>query len=206
MTITDRPANDGRSLAVQELMADTLTRRRGARWNADQTGNDVKHWTALGVIVAMLAVVSGCGTGQQEPADAKPSAGQVREIAKQAYIYGFPMVDSYRIQHAFFVGKAGPQDKGAWNHALSTARVFTPADTTVQTPNADTPYTMLGADLRAEPLVLTVPPIEAGRYYSLQFIDGYTYNFDYVGSRTTGNGGADTCSPDPAGTGTNPTA
>lgn len=149
----------------------------------------MKHWTALGVIVAMLAVVSGCGTGQQEPADAKPSAGQVREIAKQAYIYGFPMVDSYRIQHAFFVGKAGPQDKGAWNHALSTARVFTPADTTVQTPNADTPYTMLGADLRAEPLVLTVPPIEAGRYYSLQFIDGYTYNFDYVGSRTTGNGG-----------------
>lgn len=47
----------------------------------------------------------------------------------------------------------------------------------------------VGADLRAEPLVLTVPPIEAGRYYSLQFIDSYTYNFAYVGSRTTGNGG-----------------
>ena len=48
---------------------------------------------------------------------------------------------------------------------------------------------MLGADLRAEPLVLTVPPIEEGRYFSVQFIDGYTYNFAYVGSRTTGNGG-----------------
>ena len=47
----------------------------------------------------------------------------------------------------------------------------------------------MGADLRTEPLVLTVPPIEADRYYSLQFIDGYTYNFAYVGSRTTGNGG-----------------
>jgi hypothetical protein len=47
----------------------------------------------------------------------------------------------------------------------------------------------LGADLRAEPLVLTVPPIEQDRYYSLQFVDGYTYNFAYVGSRTTGNGG-----------------
>ena len=47
----------------------------------------------------------------------------------------------------------------------------------------------MGADLRAEPLVLTVPPIEQDRYYSLQFVDGYTYNFAYVGSRTTGNGG-----------------
>lgn len=31
--------------------------------------------------------------------------------------------------------------------------------------------------------------VEAGRYYSVQFIDGYTYNFYYLGSRTTGNGG-----------------
>jgi hypothetical protein len=43
----------------------------------------------------------------------------------------------------------------------------------------------IGADLRAEPLVLTVPPSGEGRYYSLQFVDGYTYNFDYVGSRTS---------------------
>ena len=48
---------------------------------------------------------------------------------------------------------------------------------------------MLGADLRTEPLVLTVPPIDQNRYYSLQFIDAYTYNMAYVGSRTTGNSG-----------------
>jgi hypothetical protein len=47
---------------------------------------------------------------------------------------------------------------------------------------------VLGADLRTEPLVLGVPPIEPGRYYSLQFVKGYTNNFAYVGSRTTGNG------------------
>ena len=46
----------------------------------------------------------------------------------------------------------------------------------------------MGADLRSEPSVLTVPAIEQDRYYSLQFVDGYTYNFAYVGSRTTGNG------------------
>ncbi|WP_448478850.1 DUF1254 domain-containing protein [Mycolicibacter minnesotensis] len=140
----------------------------------------------------MLAAVGGCGSRQSaEPVGPAPatSADQVRQIAKEAYVYGFPMVDSYRIQHAYFVDKAGPQYKGSWNQTHSAARVYTPDDTTVQTPNSDTPYTMLGADLRAEPLVLTVPPIEAGRYYSLQFIDAYTYNFAYVGSRTTGNGG-----------------
>jgi hypothetical protein len=114
---------------------------------------------------------------------------QVRAIAKEAYIYGFTMVDSYRIQHAYFVDPKNPEYKGPWNEVHSVARVFTPADTAVQTPNSDTPYSMLGADLRAEPLVLTVPPIGEGRYFSLQFIDGYTYNFAYVGSRTTGNAG-----------------
>ena len=43
-------------------------------------------------------------------------------------------------------------------------------------------------DLRAEPVVLEVPEIEEGRYYSIQLIDLYTFNFDYIGSRTTGNG------------------
>jgi hypothetical protein len=68
-------------------------------------------------------------------------------------------------------------------------RVYAPADTTVQTPNSDTPYSMLGLDLRAEPIVITVPLIEKDRYFSVQLIDAYTFNFDYIGSRATGNGG-----------------
>jgi hypothetical protein len=37
-------------------------------------------------------------------------------------------------------------------------------------------------------LVVSVPAVEKNRYYSLQFIDLYTFNFAYVGSRATGNG------------------
>ena len=44
-------------------------------------------------------------------------------------------------------------------------------------------------DLRAEPIVFTVPPIAKERYWSLQLIDLYTHNFDIPGSRTTGNDG-----------------
>jgi hypothetical protein len=71
---------------------------------------------------------------------------------------------------------------------VNNARVYTPDDKAIQTPNSDTPYSYVGANLRAEPLVLTVPAVEKGRYYSLQFIDMYTFNFAYVGSRATGNG------------------
>src|ERR1035438_4841157 len=65
---------------------------------------------------------------------------QSRAVAKEAYIYGFPMVDSYRIQHAYFVDRENPEYKTSWNQLLNTPRVYTPDDKTVQTPNSDTPY------------------------------------------------------------------
>jgi hypothetical protein len=117
------------------------------------------------------------------------SSTDAREIAKDAYIYGFPIVDNYRILSSYFVDAGGPEYKAPWNTLFNNARVYTPDDTAIQTPNSDTPYSYVGADLRAEPLVFTVPHIEEGRYYSLQFIDLYTFNFAYVGSRATGNGG-----------------
>ncbi len=146
--------------------------------------------TGLALVAAVL-VTPAC-----KPAAQSGQAGQsaitppeVRAIAKEAYIYGFPMVDNYRIQHAYFVDKSNPEYKAPWNTLVNIPRVYTPADTAVQTPNSDTPYSFAGLDLRAEPMVLTIPPIEKGRYYSVQLVDAYTFNFDYIGSRTTGNGG-----------------
>jgi hypothetical protein len=114
---------------------------------------------------------------------------EARAIAKEAYIYGYPLVDNYRINYAYFVDHTSPEFKAPWNAINNTARVFTPEDKAIQTPNSDTPYSQLGLDLRAEPVVLTVPPMDKDRYFSVQLIDAYTFNFDYIGSRTTGNGG-----------------
>lgn len=133
-------------------------------------------------LVCTLALTTARAADTVSPAEA-------RAIAKEAYIYGFPMVDSYRIQHAYFVDRQNPEYKAPWNQLINTPRVFTPADTTIQSPNSDTPYSFLGMDLRAEPVVLTVAPIEAKRYFSIQLIDAYTFNFAYIGSRATGNGG-----------------
>lgn len=114
---------------------------------------------------------------------------EARAIAKEAYIYGFPMVDSYRIQYGYFVDRNNPEFKAPWNEIANVPRVYTPKDTAIQTPNSDTPYSFVGLDLRTEPVVLTLPPVERGRYFSVQLIDAYTFNFAYLGSRTTGNAG-----------------
>jgi hypothetical protein len=117
------------------------------------------------------------------------SPAEARAIAKEAYIYGFPIVDNYRVQHAYWMDKTNPEYKGPFNEIWNSARLFSPADKAIQTPNSDTLYSFIGADLRSEPLVLTVPAIEKERYFSVQLIDYYTFNFDYIGTRTTGNGG-----------------
>jgi len=116
-------------------------------------------------------------------------ASALREIAKEGYIYGYPMVDGYRVQYAYFQDRSNPEFKAPWNELLNVPRVYTAEDRAIVSPNSDTPYSMVGMDLRAEPVVLTVPPIESERYFSIQLIDAYTHNFDYIGSRATGNQG-----------------
>src|SRR5882757_9908543 len=117
------------------------------------------------------------------------SAPEARAIAKEAYVYGFPIVDNYRIQHAYWIDKTNPEYKEAFNQIWNATQLFSPADKAIQTPNSDTLYSFVGADLRSEPLVLTVPAMEKERYFSVQLIDYYTFNFDYIGTRTSGNGG-----------------
>jgi hypothetical protein len=126
----------------------------------------------IGVVVALLVVLVGCAKPTEPevvsstpapPQAAAVTPQQAREIAKEAYVYGFPMVDNYRVMYSYFVDKENPEYKGGWNQIHSTPRVYTPEDKTIQTPNSDTPYSALGADLRSEPLVLTVPPIEQDR-------------------------------------------
>ncbi|MBI1248488.1 DUF1254 domain-containing protein [bacterium] len=96
---------------------------------------------------------------------------------------------NYGVIYEYFIDKSSDQYKCTFNQIYNTARVYTPADTTVVTPNSDTPYSFFCADLRAEPVVFSVPEIEKKRYFSVQLVDMYTFNYGYVGSRATGNGG-----------------
>jgi hypothetical protein len=158
------------------------------RGNVRSTGERIMPAKRLNILLATMSLLSPLAFERALGQEAVTPA-EVRAIAKEAYIYGFPMVDNYRVQYSYFVDTNGPEFKATWNHIHNTARVYTPADTAIPTPNSDTPYSALGMDLRAEPIVITVPVIEKGRYFSVQLIDDYTFNFDYIGSRTTGNDG-----------------
>jgi len=119
-----------------------------------------------------------------------PTPAEVRAIAKEAYIWGFPMVESYKTLHAQALQPGGPDFRAPLNTIGSLANVATPKDTAIITPNSDTPYSFLWLDLRAEPQVLSIPKIDAKRYFSVQLIDMYTQNFDYINAATThGNAG-----------------
>ncbi len=94
---------------------------------------------------------------------------------------------NYAVNYDFWIDKSSSQYKAPFNTLYNEARVFTYKDTSVVTPNSDTPYSFVCMDLRAEPYVLSVPAIEKKRYYSLQLTDWNTFNYGYIGSRATGN-------------------
>jgi hypothetical protein len=118
------------------------------------------------------------------------STAEFEQIAEEAFIYGFPMVMNYGVFYEYFIDKSSPAYKTPINQLYNTARVYTPQDTTIVTPNSDTPYSFFAMDLRAEPYVFCNPEIEKSRYFSVQLVDMYTFNYGYMGSRTTGNGAA----------------
>jgi hypothetical protein len=147
------------------------------------------HSLPLGLAIQECQSPPDSSSGPGGPAPVALTAAEARTIARDAYVYGVPMVDHWKTMYAFSIDKNNPQYKGPLNSVLNIARVFTPDDTAFVTPNSDTPYTFIGLDLRAEPVVLTVPTMEKNRYFVFQLLDLYTFNFAYIGTRVTRNDG-----------------
>src|SRR5208282_584266 len=131
--------------------------------------------------------VSNAGKADKEAGAAAPSIAETKANAEEGFIYGLPIVTNYAVMYEFCVDKSSNQYKAPFNQILNESRVFTYKDTTIVTPNSDTPYSMVWLDLRAEPMVLSVPAVEKKRYYAVMLADGNTFNYGYIGSRATGN-------------------
>src|SRR3954471_22903186 len=157
----------------------------------------MKRFLNLAVlIVAVTTLAAGCGKkddsiAQAEKKDvakgaAAPSIAEVKAIAEEGFIYGLPIVMNYAVMDEYAVDRNSGQFKAPFNQINNEARAFTYKDTAVITPNSDTPYSIMWLDLRAEPIVLSVPAVEKSRYYSVMLCDGNTFNYGYIGSRATG--------------------
>ena len=117
----------------------------------------------------------------------RPGFFKAKDIAEAGFIYGLPIVMNYGVMYEYAVDRNSGQFKAPFNQIKNEPNVYTYKDTAIVTPNSDTPYSLLFMDLRAEPIVLSVPAVDPKRYYSVMLCDGNTYNYGYIGSRTTGS-------------------
>jgi len=112
------------------------------------------------------------------------SPEEARAIAREAYTYGYPLVQNYGVIYSYFVDSSSPQFKAPWNQLRNSP---TPANKPLSA--SDTHSVQLGADLRAEPLVLTMPALDTHQYYAVQELALFAFDLAYTGGRSTGNDG-----------------
>lgn len=143
--------------------------------------------------VALASMAAASAQIQQvlaQTSSGRPGS-KVKDIADAGFIYGLPIVMSYAVMYAYAVDRSSGQFKGPFNQIFNIHRLYTYKDTAIVSPNSDTPYSGAWLDLRAEPIVLSVPDVDLKRYYVVQLIDASTYNYGYMGSRTTGGKAGD---------------
>ena len=159
--------------------------------------------TALSALVALAiittsalladrAVAQGDAISQGEKTETdRPGILETKDIAEAGFVFGLPVVMNYAVMYEYAIDRSSSQFKAPFNQIKNEPNVFTYKDTAIPTPNSDTPYSFVWMDLRAEPIVLSVPAVDPKRYYSVMLCDGNTYNYGYIGTRATGSEAGD---------------
>ncbi len=113
------------------------------------------------------------------------SSEELVKLAAEAYVYGYPMV--YTIEEQIKHAGGGHTSTGPARpvNVMGYTDILLGPEAEFVSPNNDTLYMSLDADVSQEPLVLHVPDTN-DRYYVLQFVDAWTNNFAYIGRRATG--------------------
>lgn len=107
--------------------------------------------------------------------------------AVAAYYYCFPIFEFARASSAAAaVNAQRPQHR--YNRVLHRRTLADHTMRAVTTPNCDTVYSSAYLDLTNGPVLTTLPTLH-DRYFSIAFMNAYTDNFAYVGTRATGGEG-----------------
>lgn len=114
---------------------------------------------------------------------------EVRELAREAYVFGAAFVSNYRV----FINRlveGDPLMQGAdFNEFAHNREPFPPE--TPDTTQRDTLFSLGILDLRREPVVISVPDVPAGESYLLQMGDTSTETLPYISTLTTNNKAGD---------------
>lgn len=148
----------------------------------------MKVLRAAATLVFAIAALA-CAKEEAVPATTpeKPelSPDEATSIAEEAYVYAFPMLESYRRLYAQAIDRTDPTHVGPFNELFHA-----PLESASAAPSsrlrAETLHSRAWLDLRAQPMVLSVPAAR-NRYYSVQCVDLFGQSFAYAGTRTTGS-------------------
>ena len=150
-----------------------------------------REFLSSSALAAIAAATTKSVPARAQASMDRPGFFKAKDIAEAGFIYGLPIVMNYGVMYEYAIDRNSGQFKAPFNQINNAANVYTYKDTAIVTPNSDTPYSIVWMDLRAEPIVLSVPAVDPKRYYSVQLCDGNTYNYGYIGSRATGSEAGD---------------
>lgn len=154
------------------------------RDHLEQSGGEV--WEYAVSKAALKEAEDHLSQAHANASDVQLTSVEAVQTAQDAYIFAYPMLETYRTMLQSAVLPDSPAYRAPFNVMTHNTELVGPEFTAVVRPNNDTLYSMAWLDLRTEPVVLAVPAIPDHRYYSFQLIDLYTHNFGYIGGRTTG--------------------
>lgn len=146
----------------------------------------VNHLTNT-LLLAGTLFLAGCKTAV-EPSVNSLAPERVRALAAEAYTVGYPLVMNYATLYRHALDPASDAFTGGFGQWLHSG-FATPGDRAIVSPNNDTPYSWAWMDLRAEPYILIMPPIDPGRYYTAQVDDLWGFVLDSPGSVIDGQQG-----------------
>lgn len=112
---------------------------------------------------------------------------ELERLAAAAFVYGVPLVEDVGklVEQVTTSGIPLGAPLNAFGHARELFDAWRGRELGLVGINTDALYSWAQVDVGPEPVVLWVPDA-AGRYYVMQFVDAWTNDFAYVGTRATG--------------------
>ncbi|MDF7774795.1 DUF1254 domain-containing protein [Sphingomonas sp. AOB5] len=125
--------------------------------------------------------LAGAFAGSDAMAFGKDDSAALRA----AFYYAFPLYEFARTEQALGRSLGNP---GVLNTVTRRAQLSDEKSRNVTAPNNDTIYASSFLELSGGPVEIEVPNIPS-RYFSVAFMDAFTDNFAYIGTRATGGKG-----------------
>lgn len=141
-------------------------------------------------ILAVVSLLPALAFAQPAKTAAKApplaAAPEAKTIAADAYIFVYPLLQTYRELDRQMNQNDAVDYIGKWNAFRHQDALPDPKDGTIRGRSYDAPFSWAWLDVRAEPVLVEIPAVPAGRYVVFQFWDLWGQNLDHVGSKTTG--------------------